>query len=200
VKRELSTQGIVHVEGICREFRVGKLPSEPCTHFAFIIRHRLLPGFLAVANSVGVVAVFAGGLTFSNVITLQTTCPATCKVVDRSGIANMLSIAFIFFIIALYSSVLVQTVLRPYKPTDRIFKSGAAYYWLLYSFYCAIYTLQCRFCFLFIALKISGYITISIIGFACVVLIALCILLIIKLKPDRKRVKSETPLYAQELN
>lgn len=122
------------------------------------------------------------------------------KVVDRSGIANMLSIAIIFFIIALYSSVLVQTVLRPYKPTDRIFKSGAAYYWLLCSFYSAIYTLQCGFCFLFIALKINRHITISIIGFACVVLMTLCILLIIKLKPDRKRVKSETPLHAQEFN
>ncbi|KAK5215265.1 hypothetical protein LTR72_011662 [Exophiala xenobiotica] len=73
--------------------------------------------YLGIASSLAVVATFAGGFTYGNVITLQTNS-STCNVDDDTS--TLLSIAFILFPISLFVTILIQVNLRAYNPAESL--------------------------------------------------------------------------------
>jgi hypothetical protein len=75
--------------------------------------------YLGIANSLAIVSTFAGGFTYSNVITMRTN-PSTCCANEFNNISTILSITFLLFSVSLFSTIIIQLILRVHEPDKRL--------------------------------------------------------------------------------
>lgn len=133
------------------------------------------------------VATFAGGFTYGNVISLQTS-PSTCHAEEFDDIRTLLSVAFILFTASLFVTIVIPIILRGYDPNVRL--PGAVdrwtpprfgvvllwepHFWVQVIFFCSAVLLVAGFVLLHIVLIDSGQTAVGGVGIALVGIAGTC--------------------------
>lgn len=114
------------------------------------------------------VATFAGGFTYGNVITLQINLTA-CTAENFDHISTLLSIAFIIFTISLFVTIFIQIILRGYDlNTTMPGGCNVAHSWVQILFFISAALLTAGFILLDIVLMHSGQKVVGAVGIALI--------------------------------